>query len=110
MFGSRGWVAKDAEEVLAHAEVETDHQRAHHGRGAIQVDGCRDRALHPIEQAPLDVVPHEVVQPEFAPEVVVEHARRDIRRCRQLADRDVVERTFPELLDSREGKPALRGG
>jgi hypothetical protein len=109
MFGSRGWIAQDAEEALAHGEVKTDHQRGHHGRGAIQGGGCRDRALHPVEQAPLDVVPHEVVQPELAAEVVVEHARCDIRRCRQLADGDVVERTFPQLLDSREGKPALRG-
>jgi hypothetical protein len=27
MFGSRGWVAQDSEEALAHGEVETDHQR-----------------------------------------------------------------------------------
>ena len=27
MFGSRGWVAQDAEEALARGEVETDHQR-----------------------------------------------------------------------------------
>jgi hypothetical protein len=26
MFGSRGWVAQDAEKALAHGEVETDHQ------------------------------------------------------------------------------------
>ena len=110
MFGSRRWVAQDAEEALAHGEVETDHQRGHHGRGAIHGGGCRYRALHPVEKAPLDVVPHEVVQPELAAEVVVEGARRDIRRCRQLADRDVVERTFPELLHSRERKPALRRG
>jgi hypothetical protein len=36
MFGSRGLVAQDAEEALAHGEVETDHQRGHHDRGAIQ--------------------------------------------------------------------------
>jgi hypothetical protein len=27
MFGSRGWVAQDAEKAPAHGEVETDHQR-----------------------------------------------------------------------------------
>jgi hypothetical protein len=35
MFGSRGWVAQDAEEALAHGEVETDHLRGHHDRGAM---------------------------------------------------------------------------
>jgi hypothetical protein len=66
MFGSRGLVAQDAEEALAHGEVETDHQRGHHDRGAIQGGGCPYRALHPLEQAPLDVVPHEVEQPELS--------------------------------------------
>jgi hypothetical protein len=35
--------------------------------GTVQGGGCRDRALHPVEQAPLDVVAHEVVQPSLLP-------------------------------------------
>jgi hypothetical protein len=45
MFGSRGWVAQDAEEALAHGEVGTDHQRGHRGRGEIQ--GGADAAIAP---------------------------------------------------------------
>ena len=43
-------------EALAHGEVETDEQRDHHGGGAIDAGGCRDRRPPSVEQAPLDVV------------------------------------------------------
>ena len=69
----------------------------------------RDRALHPVQQAPFDVLAHEGVQPELAPEVVVERARGDLRRRRQLGDRDLVERARAELLDRGEGQPSLGG-
>jgi hypothetical protein len=99
------------EEAFTYGEVEPDQQRGPHGGGAIRlIPGCRDRALHPVQQAPLDVLPHEGVQPELAAEVVVERAGGDLRRRRQLADRHLVERPCPELLDRGQREPALRGG
>ena len=89
---------EDAEEPLAHGEVEPDDQRGLHRCGTIGLRRrCGDGALHPIEQPLLDVVTHEGVQPELAAEVVVQRARRDVGVRRELADGHLVERLCPEL-------------
>ena len=109
MVRARRRVSQDPEEALAHREVQPDQQRGRHGCRAIRLrPRGRDGALHAVQEAPFDVLTHEGVEPELAPEMVVERTRGDARRRRQLGDRDLVERARPELLDRGERQPALR--
>jgi len=98
------------EEPLAYRKIESDQECGADRGGATIATGSRDRPLHPINQAALDVSTNEGVQPELAAEVVVDRASGHIRRRRQLPDGHLVEYARAELPNGSERQPSLWGG